>query len=153
MPWPRVEPLAAALHTTTLQAPRACCAPPLNAHTLFLGWDTQHVHDTAIVLKLDDGTSALGAAVASREHINAEASETVLAAGELRDANLGLNQALTEVHTWHCADVSNLMYHLNGDVLDHDLLASFVGTFASLCRDLLDHSWWQATKKASSRRQ
>ena len=44
------------------------------------------------------------------------------------------------------------MYHLriNGDILDHDLLASFDGQLrasvaTSLAGDLPDHSWWQAT--------
>ena len=44
------------------------------------------------------------------------------------------------------------MYHMriNGDILDHDLLASFDGQLRasvsnSLCGDLPDHSWWQAT--------
>ena len=54
------------------------------------------------------------------------------------------------------ADVSNLMYHrrINDDLLDHDLLASFDGQMrasvsASLCRDLLDHSRWQAITRVS----
>ena len=44
------------------------------------------------------------------------------------------------------------MYHMriNGDILDHDLLASFDGQLrasvsTSLAGDLPDHSWWQAT--------
>ena len=39
---------------------------------------------------------------------------------------------------------------INGDILDHDLLASFDGQLrasvaTSLAGDLPDHSWWQAT--------
>ena len=54
--------------------------------------------------------------------------------------------------TRQCADVSKLLYHMriNGDILDHDLLASFDGQLrasvaTSLAGDLPDHSWWQAT--------
>ena len=50
------------------------------------------------------------------------------------------------------ADVSKLMYHMriNGDVLGHDLLASFDGQLrasvsTSLCGELPVYSWWQAT--------
>ena len=55
---------------------------------------------------------------------------------------------LDQVLTRQCADDSNLMYTLRikCDVLDHDLLAAFDGQMrASLCRDLPDHNWWQAT--------
>ena len=60
------------------------------------------------------------------------------------------------VLTRQCADVSKLMYHMriNGDILDHDLFASFDGQLRasvsnSLCGDLPDHSWWQATTGVS----
>ena len=57
----------------------------------------------------DAGTTALGTAFGTREQINDAPTEMVL--------------------TRQCADVSKLMYHvrINGDVLDHDLLASFDG--------------------------
>ena len=64
-----------------------------------------------------------------------------------------MDHAPTElVLTRQCADVSKLLYHMriNGDILDHDLLASFDGQLrasvaTSLAGDLPDHSWWQAT--------
>ena len=75
------------------------------------------------------------------------------ACDELRSAINGVDHAPTElVLTRQCADVSKLMYHMriNGDILDHDLLASFDGQLrasvvTSLAGDLPDHSWWQAT--------
>ena len=49
------------------------------------------------------------------------------------------------------------MYHMriNGDILDHDLFASFYGQLRasvsnSLCGDLPDLSWWQATTGVSA---
>ena len=54
--------------------------------------------------------------------------------------------------TRQCADVSKLTYHLrlNGDNVDHSLLATFDSQLRSavsvlLIGDLPDHSWWQAT--------
>ena len=54
-----------------------------------------------------------------------------------------------------CADVSKHLYHMRikGDVLNHDL-ASFDGQLRasvsnSVCDDLPDHSWWQATTGGS----
>ena len=75
------------------------------------------------------------------------------ACDELGSAINGVDHAPTElVLTRQCADVSKLMYHMriNGDILDHDLLASFDGQLrasvaTSLAGDLPDHSWWQAT--------
>ena len=64
------------------------------------------------------------------EQINARAWESVRACDELRSAINGVDHAPTElVLTRQCADVSKLMYHMriNGDILDHDLLASFGG--------------------------
>ena len=62
---------------------------------------------------------------------------------------------VTQTHrrtTPHSLDLFKLMYHMriNGDILDHDLLASFDGQHrasvaTSLAGDLPDHSWWQAT--------
>ena len=79
---------------------------------------------------LTQGTTALGSAFGTREQINARAWESVRACDELRSAINGVDHAPTElVLTRQCADVSKLMYHMriNGDVLDHDLLASFDG--------------------------
>ena len=68
-----------------------------------------------------------------------------------------MDHAPTElVLTRQCADVSKLLYHMriNGDILDHDLFASIDGQLRafvsnSLCGDLPDHSWWQATTGVS----
>ena len=76
--------------------------------------------------------------------------ESVRACDEMRSAIVSVDHARTEtVLTRQCADVSKLTYHMriNGD---DDLLASFDGQLrasvgASLCGDLQDHSWWQAT--------
>ena len=130
--------------------------PPERTHE-FSGWDTAYVHDSVVVLSPDAGTTALGTAFGTREQINARAWESVRACDELRSAITGVDHAPTEmVLTRQCADVSKLMYHMriNGDVLDHDLLASFDGQLRasvsnSLCGDLPDHSWWQATTGVS----
>ena len=65
MPWPRLEPRAAALRTTTLKAPRACCASPERAHEF---WDgvRKYVQDTVTGLQSYDSPCALGAACGSR---------------------------------------------------------------------------------------
>ena len=124
--------------------------PPERFHE-FSGWDTAYVRDTVVVLS--PGATALGSAFGTREQINARAWESVHACDELRSAINGVDHAPTElVLTRQCADVSKLMYHMriNGDILDHDLLASFDGQLRasvanSLAGDLPDHSWWQAT--------
>ena len=126
--------------------------PPERFHE-FSGWDTAYVRDTVVVLSPDAGTTALGSAFGTRAQINARAWESVRACDELRSAINGVDHAPTElVLTRQCADVSKLMYHMriNGDILDHDLLASFDGQLRasvsnSLSGDLPDHSWWQAT--------
>ena len=126
--------------------------PPERSHE-FSGWDTPYVHDTVVVLGQDAGATALGSAFGTREQINARAWESVRACDELRSAINGVDHAPTElVLTRQCADVSKLMYHMriNGDILNHDLLASNDGQLrasvsTSLCGDLPDHSWWQAT--------
>ena len=126
---------------------------PLERVHEFSGWDTAYVHDTVVVLGPDAGTTALGSAFGTREQVNARAWESVRACDELRSAINAVDHAPTElVLTRQCADVSQLMYHMriNGNILDHDLLASFDGQLRasvsnSLCGDLPDHSWWQAT--------
>ena len=78
----------------------------------------------------------MGSAFGTREQINARAWESVRACDELRSAINGVDHAPTElVLTRQCADVSKLMYHMrmNGDILDHDLLASFDGQSALHC--------------------
>ena len=130
--------------------------PPERFHE-FSGWDTAPVCDTVVVLSPDAGTTALGSAFGTREQINARAWESVRACDELRSAINGVDHAPTElVLTRQRADVSKLMYHMriNGDILDHDLLASFDGQLRasvsnSLSGDLPDHSWWQATTRVT----
>ena len=126
--------------------------PPERSHE-FSGWDTAYVRDTVVVLSPDAGATALGSAFGTLEQINARAWESVRACDELRSAINGVDHAPTElVLTRQYADVSKLMYHMriNGDILDHDLLASFDGQLrasvaTSLAGDLPDYSWWQAT--------
>ena len=126
--------------------------PPERFHE-FSGWDTAYVRDTVAVLSPDAGATALGSAFSTREQINARACESVRTCDELRSASNGVDHAPTEfVLKRQCADVSKLMYYMriNGDILDHDLLASFDWQFrasvaTSLAGDLPDHSWWQAT--------
>ena len=126
--------------------------PPERFHE-FSGGDTAYVRDTVAVLSPDAGATALGSAFGTREQINARAWESVRACDELRSAINGVDHAPTElVLTRQCADVSKLLYHMriHGDILDHDLLASFDGQLrasvaTSLAGDLPDHSWWQAT--------
>ena len=126
--------------------------PPERFHE-FSGWDTAYVRDTVAVLSPDAGATALGSAFGTREQINARAWESVRACDELRSAINGVDHAPTElVLTRQCADVSKLTYHMriHGDILDHDLLASFDGQLrasvaTSLAGDLPDHSCWQAT--------
>ena len=144
-----------AAHGNDKSSARLLC-PPERQHE-FQGWDTQYVHDTVDVLVPDAGTTALGSAFGSREHINARAWESVRACSEMRTAIGGVDHAPTEmVLTRQCADVSKLMYHMriNGDLLDTDLLVAFDGQLrasvsASLNGDLPDHSWWQATTGVS----
>ena len=115
----------------------------------------QYVHDTVIVFKLDEGTSALGS-FGSREHINAKAWETTStpklgkrpwSLWKCVTPFLGLNHAPTEVvPTRQCAEASKPMYHtrINRDVLDPDVLAVNDGHLrsavsASLWRLRLSH--------------
>ena len=95
------------------------------------------MHDTVDVLAPEAGTTALGSAFGSREHIKARAWESVRACDEsaLRLAAL-TTLPPRYVLTRRYADVSKLMnrMRINGDMLDWDLL---------------DHSWWQATTGVS----
>ena len=103
---------------------------PLERTPEFLRWDTPNIHDIVAVLSPDTGTAALGSTCSSREHINARAWESVRACVEMRSAITTADHAPTEmVLTRQGAGVSKLMYHMriNGDLLDHDLLAFFDG--------------------------
>ena len=109
-------------------------------------WDTPHVHDTVHDLSLDSGTTALGL-------LSAPVSTSTRGPGSrCEPAIVSVDDASTEmVLTRQCADMSKHMYHMriNGDLLDHDLLAAFDGQMlasvsASLSGNLPDHSWWQA---------
>ena len=151
--WPPLAPHGVALPSATPRALPGSYAHPSDFTSSVSGWDTAYVRDTVVVLSPDAGTTALGSAFGTREQINARAWESVRACDELRSAINGVDHAPTElVLTRQCADVSKLMYHMriNGDILDHDLLASFDGQLRasvsnSLSGDLPDHSWWQAT--------
>ena len=65
----------------------------------FVGWDTPYVHDTVTVLSPDWGTTALGSACGSREHINARAWESVRACDETRSAIVSVDHAPGSVLT------------------------------------------------------
>ena len=117
-----------AAHVNVKSSARLLCPP--ERHHEFQGWDTPYVHDTVDVRAQEAGTTALGSAFGSREHINARAWESVRASDEMRCAVGSVDHAPTEmVLTRQCADVSKLMYHMriNGDMLDQDLLVAFAG--------------------------
>ena len=83
--------------------------PPERQHEL-QGWDTPYVHDTVDVLAPEAGTTALGSAFGSREHINARAWESVPACDEMRSAIGSVDHAPTEMAlVGRCAGVSKLM--------------------------------------------
>ena len=115
------------------------------------------MHDTVDVLAPKAGTTALGSAFGSREHVNARAWESARACDEMRSAMGSVDHAPTEmVLTRQCADVSKLMYHMriDGDLLDKDLLVAFDGQLrasvsASLNGNLPDHSggWASAWRR------
>ena len=141
-----------AAHGNVKSSARLLC--PSERRTEFAGWDTPHVHDTVDVLSLDSGTTALGSAFGSREHVNARAWESVRACDEVRAAITPTEMVLTR----QFADVSKLMCHMrtNDDLLDQDLFAAFDGqkrasASASVSGDLPDHSWWQATTGVTCR--
>ena len=138
--------------TATSRAPCVCFAHQSAGRSLKDG--TRRTCTTPSTCSFtESGTTALGSAFGSREHINVRAWESVRACDEMRSAIVSVDHAPAEmVLTRQCADVSKLMYHMriNGDLLDQDLLAAFDGQMrasvsASLSGDLPDHSWWQAT--------
>ena len=72
-PWmlplpPSVPPGLCAAHGNVKRSARLLC-PPERQHE-FQRWDTPYVHDTVDVLAPAAGTTALGSAFGSREHIN-----------------------------------------------------------------------------------
>ena len=104
---------------------RQLCPP--ERRTEFEGWDTSYVHDTVDVFTLESGTTALGSAFGSREHINGHGSRCE----PLTRCALRLAVLMTLPQTWFSlgSAPSKLMYHvrINGDLLDRDLLAAFDG--------------------------
>ena len=73
---------------------------------MFQGRDTPYAHVTVDVLAPEAGTTALGSAFGSREHINARAWESVRACDEMRSAVGSVDDAPTEmVLTRQCAGV------------------------------------------------
>ena len=125
---PLLVPPGGAPHTETSRAPRLLCQ--LERQSEFQEWDTPCVHNTFDVLTPEVGTTALGSAFGSREHINERAWESVRACDEMRSAIGSVDHAPTVmVLTRQCADVSKLMYHMriNGDLLDQDLLVTLDG--------------------------
>ena len=73
-----------AAHGNVKSSARLLC-PPERQHE-FHGWDTPYVCDTFDVFAPEAGTTALGSAFGSREHINARAWESVRACDEMRSA-------------------------------------------------------------------
>ena len=152
-----LEPPVAAWPKATSRVLRVSCVRPSVCRSSWSG--TPHVHDTVTVLSSDPETAALGSAFGSREHMDARAWEAVRACDELRSAIVGVDHASTEmVLTRQCVDTPKLMNHMriNDDSLDHELLTAFDGqsrasVSASLCGDLPDHSWWQATTGVTCR--
>ena len=134
------------MHGNVKSSARLLCPPERMSE--FAGWDTPYVHDTVTVLSSDSGPWRWGLPSAL-----VSTSMRVPACDGRLSAIVSVDHAPTEmVLIRQCADVSKLTYHMriNGDVLDNDLLASFDGQLraslsASLCGDLPDHSWWQAT--------
>ena len=122
----------------TCLAARLLC-PPERQHE-FQGWDTSYVHDTVDVVAPEQGTTALGSAFGSREHINARAWESVRAFDEMRSAIGSVDHAPTKmVLTRQCADVSKLVYHMR----IKDLLVAFDGQLrASVSASLKKATCW-----------
>ena len=87
----------------------------------FQGWDTPYAHDTVTLLSQDPGATALGSACGS-------GSRCVLATKCARRLPV-LIMPTEMVLTRQCAEVSELRYHMhiNGDLVDHELLASVDG--------------------------
>ena len=71
-------------HGNVKSLARLLCPP--ERRTEVAVWDTPCVHDTVDVLSPDSGTTALGSAFGSREHINERAWVSVRACDEMRSA-------------------------------------------------------------------
>ena len=86
----------------------------------FPGWDTPYVHDTVDVLTPESGTAALGSASAPASTSMRVPVNQCEPATRCAPRLAALRQR---------ADVSKLLYRMriNGDVVDHDLLASSDG--------------------------
>ena len=97
----------------------------------------------------NSGTTALGSACGSREHINVRAWESVRACDEMRTAVVSVDHAPTEmVLTRQYAPCSCTNAHQRGSSrprLARCLCWADASVSASLSGDLPDHSWWQAT--------
>ena len=90
----------------------ACLLCPPERTLEFVEWETPYVEDTVTVLRSDSGTTALGSAFGSREHISPRARESVRACDEVRSAIVSVDHAHTEmVLTRQCADVAR---HVTG---------------------------------------
>ena len=103
--------------------------PPERFHE-FSGWDTAYVRDTVVVLSPDAGATALGSAFALvSKSTPALGSQCAPAMSCAPPSTEWIMHPTELVLTRQCADVSKLLYHMriNGDILDHDLLASFDG--------------------------
>ena len=114
--------------TATPTAQLASCARPERRHE-FQGWDT-YVRRIVQVLNPDDNASALSASFsAPLDHINAQVRQAVECSTELRQAIL--SRGPRSPLRWCSPDSArmspNSPYHLrlNGDTVDHSLLATF----------------------------
>ena len=153
-PWPPLAPHGAALPSATPRAPPSSCVHP-SEFTI----SADGTPPTFVTLS---SFSALTQAQPLWAQPLAPVSKSTPEPGSqyAPATNCALpstDHAPTElVLTRQCADVSKHMYHMriNEDTLDHDLFASFDGQLRasvsnSLCGDLPDHSWWQATTGVS----
>ena len=110
------------------RAPHAFCVL-LSVRSKFQVWDANSVRETVIVFESHQATSALGAAFGTRRlRISAQAGgESVEACHVLREASLSVDHTSAEtVFIRFMASFSKIFYRMriNGDVLDHDVLAS-----------------------------
>ena len=121
-----------AAHGNVKRSARLLC-PPERQHE-FQGWDTLYVHDTVDVLAPEAGTTALGSAFGSREHINAGAWESVRAFDEMRSATGSVDHAPTEmVLTRQCAG----------------RVSALVTTCASTGTCCIRICWWLSTESGA----
>ena len=127
-PWPLLGLHGVVLHSATPRAQLGSCVRP-NEHTSSVA-GTPPTSTTPCRPQPGRRHDRSGHGFRHPRANQRRAWESVRACDELRSATTGVDHAPTEmVLTRQCADVSKLMYHvrINGDVLDHDLLASFDG--------------------------